>query len=87
MLRPRLEAAVAAISAGLALLTLFWPDWIERLTGLEPDEGSGMLEWAIVIGLAVGAVGVGLLARRDFRLARLRLAGESLSAGGEGLGR
>jgi hypothetical protein len=49
-------------------LTLFWPRWIESLTGLEPDAGSGEAEWAIVILFAALALAVGLLARRDYKL-------------------
>ena len=34
-----------------AVLTIFWPDWIEALTGFDPDEHDGTVEWLIVIGL------------------------------------
>ena len=79
MLRPRLETALAVILAVLAVVTLFWPRWIEVLTGLEPDAGSGEAEWGIVVLLAVLALAAGLLARRDYRLAalRFRTAGNS----------
>jgi hypothetical protein len=36
---------------GLALLTLFWPDWIERLTGYDPDQHEGSVEWLIMIAI------------------------------------
>jgi hypothetical protein len=72
MVRPRLETVLATTLAVLAMMTLFWPSWIERLIGLEPDGGSGEAEWGIVVLFAVFALAAGLLARRDYRLAALR---------------
>jgi hypothetical protein len=72
MLRPRLETALAILLAILTAVTLLWPRWIESLTGLEPDAGSGEAEWGIVIVFAVLALLAGLLARHDYRLAALR---------------
>jgi polyferredoxin len=69
MLRPRLEAALCALFTALTIITVIWPTWIERLTGLEPDGGSGAAEWGIVLVLGAAALGFGLLARRDFRVA------------------
>jgi hypothetical protein len=72
MLKPRLETALAILLAILTAVTLFWPHWIESVTGLEPDAGSGEAEWGIVTLFAVLALAVGLLARRDYRRAVLR---------------
>ena len=80
MLRPRVETALAMILAVVAVLTLCWPRWIEGLTGLEPDAGSGEAEWGIVVLFAVLALAAGLLARRDYRLAALRSHPTSNSA-------
>jgi hypothetical protein len=41
----------AGFSGGLAILTTFWPDWIEVLTGYDPDQHNGTVEWLIVIAL------------------------------------
>ena len=72
MLRFRIEAAVAILLAALATITLIWPDWIELTTGADPDSGNGKAEWGVVIALAVAAIIVGLLARRDYRRAIIR---------------
>lgn len=73
--RARLEMAVALAAGILGLVTVFWHDWIEMLTGLDPDQHSGSVEWLLVAGLLVVAVAMGLMARRDWRL---------LAAGGGG---
>jgi hypothetical protein len=41
--------ALAAVSAALLVVTIAWPDWIELVFRLDPDHGSGWLEWAIVV--------------------------------------
>jgi hypothetical protein len=33
------------------VLTIVWPDWIEALTGYDPDQHNGTVEWLIVIAL------------------------------------
>jgi hypothetical protein len=65
--RLRVEMILAAISAGLFILTLINAEWIEALTGLEPDAGSGALEWLIAAAFLVAAVVIALMARRDYR--------------------
>ena len=59
------EAALAVTSAVLALVTMVWKDWIEIVFGVDPDGGSGALEWAIVAGLLLLAVASGALARAE----------------------
>jgi ABC-type thiamin/hydroxymethylpyrimidine transport system permease subunit len=68
-LRTRLsiEVVLAVISAALCVLTLVFPEWIEELTGLEPDAGSGALESIIAGVFLVAAVVSSVLARRDYR--------------------
>lgn len=61
------ELTLAVVAAVLAVITAINAEWIEWLTGLDPDGGSGALEWGIVIALAVGAVSLGAVARRDLR--------------------
>lgn len=70
-----LEVGLASLCGFLAVLTLFWRDWIESPTGLDPDRHSGSLEWAIVVGLCVVCVFVSLVARSEWQRPRAVLAG------------
>jgi undecaprenyl pyrophosphate phosphatase UppP len=62
------ETAIALFASALGVLTIFWHDWIEALTGWDPDHYNGGLEWMIVAVLLVIAAAVGATARRDWRL-------------------
>jgi hypothetical protein len=72
MLRARLEVALAVLFALGAIATMIWPTWIEDLSGLEPDKGSGEAEWWLVALLGLAAVVSALFARRDLRALRAR---------------
>jgi hypothetical protein len=63
-----LETAIAAFAGALGLLTIFWHDWIEGLTGWDPDHHNGTFEWLIVAVLLAVAAVVGVVAHRDWRL-------------------
>ena len=63
------ECVIAILAAALAILTLFFRGWIEALTGVDPDAGSGALEWAIVAGLTFVAIASAVAARADLRRA------------------
>ena len=65
--RVRLEVALACLSAGLFAVTLAYPEWIEALTSLDPDAGSGAVELLVSATLLAVAVVLALLARRDRR--------------------
>jgi hypothetical protein len=63
------EAITGAVGLVLFVLTLFSREWIEELTGWDPDGGNGSLEILLAVGLlAVSAVSM-LAARRDYRRA------------------
>jgi hypothetical protein len=66
--RVRLETAMAVFAGALGILTIFWHDWIEALTGWDPDHHNGSFEWLIVAALLVIAAAMGLLARRHWRM-------------------
>lgn len=61
------EAVIGGLSAFLAVLTLITREWIELLFGVDPDGGDGSFEWLLVVGLAGLALGLGLLARAEWR--------------------
>ena len=64
-----LETAIALLAGLLGVVTIFWHDWIEALTGWDPDNHSGAVEWIVVAGLLAAAVTMGLVARHHWRLA------------------
>jgi len=61
------EALAGGLSALAFLVTLVWHDWLEIVFRLDPDHGSGALEWLIVAALAMVAVTCWLLARAEWR--------------------
>ena len=64
------EAVLSGAFLVLMIVTLISREWIELLFGVDPDNGSGALEWALVIALGVAALVSGLLARADWRRAQ-----------------
>lgn len=69
-----LEVGLGIVTAILAVLTLVSKEWIELVFGVDPDQGSGTLEWALVgLALAVTLI-VSLMARQEWRRARLATA-------------
>ena len=66
--RLRIETALAAVAAALAILTVVFPSWIEAFTGVDPDAGSGAAESMLAGSLLLLALAAGVLARRDRRL-------------------
>ncbi len=67
-LRFGVEAALALLAGCLGILTILWHDWIEALTGWDPDHHNGSAEWAIVAALLTAAAVLTALARREWRL-------------------
>jgi hypothetical protein len=64
-----IEALLALGNAVLLLLTVLWKDWIEIVFNVDPDAGSGTLEWAIVAITLLLTLGFVTLARNEWRRA------------------
>jgi hypothetical protein len=75
------EAGLASVCGFLAVLTLFWRDWIEGVSGFDPDHHDGSFEWLIVAGLFL-ACGLLSLAARSER--RRRIPSAALGSGWSG---
>jgi hypothetical protein len=61
------ESVLACITGVLAVLTAVWPDWIEAVTGFQPDKHNGSFEWMLVVGCGLATVLLANLARREWR--------------------
>lgn len=64
-----IEALLSFATLAAALLTVVWRDWIERLFRLDPDGGSGSVEWLIVVALVLVSVSMAALAVAESRRA------------------
>ena len=64
-----IELGLAVLTGVLTVVTLISHEWIEIVFGVDPDRGSGALEWGIVALLAVATVVSGSLARVEWRRA------------------
>ena len=62
-----IEVALACLSGLLFSITLAWPTWIETAFGIDPDRGSGLLEWLIVAVLLLITVASAVLARSEWQ--------------------
>lgn len=71
------EAAMAAITGCLLLITMVWPHWIETVFGLSPDGGDGSLEWLIISGMVLVTLAFTFMAHCEWRAAKSNLGLES----------
>jgi hypothetical protein len=79
--RLRVEKMLAYVAAGMAVLTLLWHDWIELVFRVDPDGGSGAVEWAVVAALAALSVVFAAIARADKRRLVTVLEGSGAAPG------
>jgi hypothetical protein len=63
------EATAAVIGLVLFIVTLISREWIELLTGWDPDRGNGALEVGLTVALLGVAAWSAFSARRDFHRA------------------
>jgi len=62
---PELLSAIAC--GALFLLTLVWNNWIELVSGSDPDRHNGSLEWGILAVTSALAVTLAITARYEWR--------------------
>jgi hypothetical protein len=62
-----IEICLAAITGVLALITPIFPDWIEFLSGWDPDQHDGSVERLIVVGLFLISAAIFMLAAVEWR--------------------
>jgi hypothetical protein len=65
-----LEMGMVIVTGILFVITLVQRDWIETIFGIDPDNGSGVLEWLIVGALLVVTITLFTLAGYEWRRAR-----------------
>lgn len=73
------ESVLAGLCAFLAVLTWLWRDWIEAVTGLDPDNRSGSFEWGLVSALCVLCLVAGLAAHGEWARIRAEQTGAASS--------
>jgi hypothetical protein len=67
-IRYRVECLFTIVSGVALLLAIVAPQWLEAASGLEPDGGSGAVEWGLASALAISTTMWFLLARRHRRM-------------------
>lgn len=66
-----LESVLGSITGVVAIVTLFWHDWIETVFGVDPDKGNGSAEWLVVLTLLALTAVLVIGARLEWRRAQL----------------
>ncbi|MBV8400866.1 MAG: hypothetical protein JOZ17_19355 [Acetobacteraceae bacterium] len=61
------ETGLAAITGLLTLITPMFPDWIEFVSGWDPDQHDGSVEWLIIAGLFAATVVLAAAAASEWR--------------------
>ena len=66
-LRFWIEIGLASLTGILALITPVFPDWIEVVSGWDPDQHDGSVERLIVFGLFLATVAIFAVAAFEWR--------------------
>jgi hypothetical protein len=61
------EIGVASFTGLLGLITPIFPDWIELVSGWDPDQHDGSVERMIVVGLCLASIALFSLAAVEWR--------------------
>jgi hypothetical protein len=64
-----IEALLALGNAALLVMTVVWKDWIEVVFKVDPDAGSGAVEWGVVAVTLLLSLAFLSLARSEWRRA------------------
>jgi hypothetical protein len=64
-----IEALLALGNAVLLAMTVVWKDWIEVVFNVDPDAGSGAVEWAVVGVTLLLTIAFLTMARSEWRRA------------------
>jgi hypothetical protein len=64
-----IEALLAFGNAALLVMTVVWKDWIEIVFNVDPDAGSGAVEWGVVAVTLLLTLAFLTLARGEWRRA------------------
>ncbi|MBV8103912.1 MAG: hypothetical protein JO223_04670 [Hyphomicrobiales bacterium] len=65
------EIVLASFTGLLGLITPVFPDWIEAVSGWDPDQHDGSVERMIVVGLCFLSIAIFSLAAVEWRRAAL----------------
>jgi hypothetical protein len=69
------ETVLAVLAGLLAVVTAIDAEWIEWLLGVDPDGGSGALEWALAAGLGAASLTLAVVSRRSHLRSRTAAEG------------
>lgn len=68
------ETSAAMMTGLLLVITLIWRNWIELILRIDPDQGNGLLEWAIVGMLLVATLVLFASSAYEWRRSRVAIA-------------
>ena len=70
-----IEIALSGLAVLALVMTFVNAHWLETLTGLETDGGSGISEWTLTLGCVVFAVVFALACACEWRRTRIVVPG------------
>jgi hypothetical protein len=72
-----IECLLSLVTGVATVATIINSEWIESLTGWDPDGGNGSLEWVITLVLAVVTVAFIVAARIEWRRSRIAASAQA----------